>query len=127
MTTKKKRTPKAKAIVAAVEAKMAKPAEATERAACACGCGGTPVGKKATYISGHDQRHHAALKAAGLPVEFKMSAEARAKSAARTRARRAQQRELAITENAARKADVEAQLAEIVAPKPRRARKEAVA
>lgn len=42
--------------------------EPAERAACLCGCGGTPKGKRARYCPGHDARHHAALRAAGQKV-----------------------------------------------------------
>lgn len=35
-----------------------------QRPPCLCGCGGSPKGKNARYLPGHDARHHAALKAA---------------------------------------------------------------
>jgi hypothetical protein len=37
---------------------------AAEPRFCECGCGGSPKGKKARYLPGHDARHHSALKAA---------------------------------------------------------------
>lgn len=43
---------------------QATPAPAVERAPCLCGCGGTPSGKKARFLPGHDARYHAALKRA---------------------------------------------------------------
>lgn len=51
MTTK--RTPKTETV-------------ATEpvREPCLCNCGGTPKGKNARYLPGHDARHASALKKA---------------------------------------------------------------
>lgn len=37
------------------------PAPRPNRAPCDCGCGGTPSGKKARYLPGHDARHHAQI------------------------------------------------------------------
>lgn len=40
------------------------PAEAKERAACLCGCGGFPSKPSSRFLPGHDARYHAALKRA---------------------------------------------------------------
>lgn len=75
------------------KAAEAKPAKVeTPRAACLCGCGETPKGKKARYLAGHDARHHAALKAAGKKPTYVLSAEKRAAHAEKVRAKRAAKR-----------------------------------
>ena len=40
----------------------------TTRPPCVCGCGGTPKGKKARFLPGHDARYHARIKAEALAV-----------------------------------------------------------
>jgi hypothetical protein len=42
---------------------------ATPRATCECGCSGTPKGKKARYLPGHDSKHASALKKAATTSE----------------------------------------------------------
>lgn len=42
--------------------------ETATRAACVCGCGGFPAGKKARFLPGHDARYHAAQKRAIQPA-----------------------------------------------------------
>jgi hypothetical protein len=37
-----------------------------ERPPCACGCGGSPAGKKSRYLPGHDARHLSAQKRAAV-------------------------------------------------------------
>lgn len=64
----------------------------TPRAACLCGCGGIPKGKKARYLPGHDARHHAALKVAGKRVTFVTPAESRERTRDAGRAVRAGER-----------------------------------
>jgi hypothetical protein len=36
------------------------------RPPCVCGCGGTPKGKSARFLPGHDARYHARIKAEAL-------------------------------------------------------------
>ena len=59
------------------------------RAACACGCGGTPKSQKARYLPGHDAKHHAALNAGGKRVTFITPADKREKTREANRQRRA--------------------------------------
>lgn len=66
-------------------------AASVARPPCACGCGGTPAGKRSVYLPGHDTKHRSAFKAAHprRKIRFVWDAEKRAARAAKLQAYRA--------------------------------------
>lgn len=76
-TTTRTRKPKHVASVVEPAPKGAKPKVAKKpaavkaagpRAACLCGCGGFPKGRRSRFVPGHDARWYAAQKRAGKAV-----------------------------------------------------------
>lgn len=58
------------------------PAEAKERDACLCSCGGFPSKRSSRYLPGHDAKHHAALKRAAKEERGEVKPKAKRRKAA---------------------------------------------